>query len=173
MPEELSYFQRMQKIKLGLLPKESGPKPKKPIAKKSPKKIAEEKEERASRGPEGETELDAFFERNRKKMVGVCQCGCARKSSKNEDKHYRASIAHIFPKRIFKSIACNDYNWVERSFWDGCHTNMDNKSINEWVNMADWDDIKEKYHHLLHLLTVEEKKTKFFYHFQELVYGGK
>lgn len=171
MSEQLSYFQRMQKIKLGLLPKESGPKPKKRIAPISEKKKKELKE--AKDVVTGETELDAFFERNRKRMVGVCQCGCARKSSKNEDKHYRASIAHIFPKRIFKSIACNDYNWVERNFWEGCHTNMDNKSIEEWVNMADWDDIKEKFYQLAPLFTDEEKKTKFYSLFEKLVYVGR
>ena len=48
--QQLSYFQRMQQIKLGLLPKESGPKPKKAIAKKSAKKIDEEKKERETGG---------------------------------------------------------------------------------------------------------------------------
>lgn len=113
--------------------------------------------------------IDAFFERNRKRMVGVCQCGCARKTSKHEDDFYRSSIAHIFPKRIFKSIACNDYNWVERNFWDGCHGNMDNRSMNKWVNYADWDDIKEKFFTLEPLLTDEERKKKFYVQLEKLV----
>jgi hypothetical protein len=47
---------------------------------------------------------------------------------------------------------------------------MDNKSIEEWVNMADWDDIKEKFYQLAPLLTEEEKKTKFYSLFEKLVY---
>jgi len=144
-------------------------KEKKPIAKKSEKRLAKEKEAAEAGTDNG---MDKFFERNRKKMVGVCQCGCGRKSSKHEDEHYRASIAHIFPKRIFKSIAENDLNWVERNFWEGCHGNMDNRSMDKWPLFADWDDIKERFHSLAPLLTDEERGNKFYKHIEKLVYGA-
>ena len=162
-----SYFERFRKIKLGQLPPEAVAKKKKPIAKIGKKKLAENA---AAKENEGDNGLDKFFERNRKKMIGICQCGCARKSSKIEDEFYRCSICHIFPKRIFKSVATNDYNYVERNFWDGCHGNMDNRSMDKWVNYADWDDIKEKYFMLAPLLTEDEKKTKFYKHITKLVY---
>lgn len=115
--------------------------------------------------------LDKFFEAMRKRMVGVCQCGCAKKSSKFENDHYRASICHIFPKRTFLSIATNEYNWVERNFWEGCHSNMDNRSMDLWVNFADWEDIKERFHLLAPMLNDEERKHKFYKHLEKLVYA--
>lgn len=139
------------------------------LNKVSPKraaKLADQKEAGTDSG------LDKFFERNRKKMIGVCQCGCARKSSKNEDDHYRSSISHIFPKRIFKSIVTNDYNWVERNFWDGCHSNMDNKSMTLWPMYADWEDIKEKFYVLAQILTEQERATKFYHNLEKLIYAN-
>lgn len=165
---ELPYRERLALIRQGLAEKTTGPKPKKYIPKKSAKRIKEDKEEREL-GKDGL--MDAFFVRMRVKMVGICQCGCGRKSSKQENDQYRSSICHIFPKRIFKSIATNELNWVERNFWDGCHSVLDNTSMDRWVNMADWDDIKEKFHSLVGLLTDEERKTKFYQHLERLVYS--
>lgn len=142
------------------------------IPKKSEKRKAKEREQ-AEQGTDGS--MDKFFEKMRKRMVGVCQCGCSRKSSKMEDDHYRASICHIFPKRIFKSIATHELNWVERAFWatekgSSCHTNMDNRSMDKWPLFADWDDIKERFHELSPLLTDEERATKFYSNLEKLVY---
>jgi hypothetical protein len=140
------------------------------IPAKSEKRKAKEK---AEIGLKGDSGLDKWFEATRKKLVGVCQCGCARKSSKFEDDHYRASCCHIFPKRTFKSIMLHPLNYVERNFWEGCHSNLDNRSMDLWPNMADWDDIQEKFHHLAPLLTDEERKHKFYTHFEKLIYGTK
>lgn len=137
------------------------------VSKKREQKLKEQKE---ARGGENSV-MDLFYQKMRKRLVGVCQCGCGRKSSKHEDDHYRSSICHLFPKRIFKSIATHELNWVERNFWEGCHSNMDNRSMDLWVNFADWEDIKERFHVLSPLLTDEERKTKFYNHFQKLVYG--
>lgn len=162
-----SFREKLAAIRNGMAEKTTKAKVKKPIAKISEKRKAEMKEAKDNAGDAG---LDKWFERMRKKMVGICQCGCGRKSSKLEDDHYRASISHIFPKRTFKSIATNDLNWVERNFWDGCHANQDNQSLDNWVNKADWDDIKEKFHQLAPLLTDEERKTKFYTHLEKLIY---
>lgn len=168
MSDQLPYSERLKLIKLGLLPKEAVAKKKVPMKRVSDKRAAENK---LAKEAGSDNEMDRFFERMRKRMVGVCQCGCTRKSSKHEDEHYRASISHIFPKRIFKSIATNELNWVERNFWDGCHSILDNTSMDRWVNMADWDDIKEKFHSLAPLLTDDERKHKFYSHLEKLVYG--
>lgn len=168
------YFERMKLIKLGLLPKESGPKEKKPLKKVSDKKSAEMKEAKAVPG-EDETIKERWFKRRRHEMVGTCQCGCGMPSSKYDDKHFRSSICHIFPQRLFPSIQYHHLNWVERKFWatgttSACHTNMDNKSMDLWPNFADWDDIKEKFHQLSPLLTPEERATKFYKHLEYLIY---
>lgn len=138
------------------------------IKKVSDKKAAKMKQHVENGTDEG---MDKFFERMRKKMTGVCQCGGAEKTQKDDDTFYRNCICHIFPKRIFKSIATHELNWVERSFWSGCHTNMDNRSIELWKNFADFDDIKEKFHILASLLTDEERKTKFYHNLERVIYG--
>lgn len=141
MSDQLSYFQRMQKIKLGLLPKESGPKPKKPIAKKSPKKIAEEKEERASRGPDGDTELQKFMKNAIKRMRGVC----AETGLRTETKIFKyacMSIAHILPRQKVKSVQYHPLNWVELDV--GMHVKFDKMSWEEREQMGCWPEIRNK-----------------------------
>lgn len=137
------------------------------IPKVSPKRQKQLKEQKQAGG---DSDMDLFFQRTRKYMVGTCQCGCAKPTQKNDDTFYRHCIAHIFPKRLFKSIATNPLNWVERAFWGGCHSVMDDTSMDKWVNMADFDDIKEKFHQLAPLLTDEERATKFYAHLERLIY---
>ena len=102
-------------------------------------------------------------------MVGTCQCGCGNKSQKWDGLYFRHSAAHVFPQRLFRSIAYHPFNWVERAFFGGCHSNMDDKSMNLWPGMADWDDIKAKFHFLSPLLTIKERATKFYTQFEKLV----
>jgi hypothetical protein len=137
------------------------------VSEKRKAKINEQKEAGS------ENEMDKFFSDMRKLMVNTCQCGCGNKSQKDDDTFYRNCIAHIFPKRIFKSIATHKRNWVERSFWGGCHTNMDEKGIDNWKNFADWEDIKERFYELAPLLTDEERATKFYSQLETLVYANK
>lgn len=141
------------------------------IPKKSAKKIAEEKAEKEMR-VDGDSVKEKWFQAQRKIMLGTCQCGCARPSSKKEDDHFRSSIAHIFPQRLFPSVQFNNLNWVERNFWDGCHGNMDNKSMDLWPMFADWNDIKERFHNLAPLLTDAERATKFYSQLEKLVYAN-
>jgi hypothetical protein len=162
---ELTYFERIQKIKLGLLPKEAVAKPKKPIAKKSKKKIAEEKENFVP----GDSFLETWHKNRRKEQTGVCQCGCSRPSQKKDDTFFRGSNCHIFPKNKFESIMYHPLNCVERAMFGGCHSIMDDTSIERWVNMADWDDIKAKFKVLEPLITENERKHKFFTHLKRLV----
>jgi len=166
----LSYFERMKLIKLGLLPKEAVAKAKKPIANKSQKKIAEEAAARDERG-ENDTLKENWFKARRKELVGTCQCGCGAPSQKKDDMYFRHSIAHIFPKATFLSVMYHPLNYVERAFWGGCHSVMDDTSIDRWPNMADWEDIIEKFHTLAPLLTPEERSTKFYSKLESLVYG--
>ncbi len=79
-----SYFERFRKIKLGQLPPEAVAKKKKPIAKKSAKKLAEEKIIKGS-----DSELDLWFVAKRKEMKGRCLF-CNQKTEKGEiQKKYR------------------------------------------------------------------------------------
>lgn len=143
----------------------------KPVSDKTAAKIAAEKEQRG----DGETEKQIWFGRRRIEMTGTCQCGCGMPSSKYDDKKFRSSICHIFPQRLFSSVALHHLNWVERKYWatqdtSACHAQMDNKSMDLWPNFADWDDIKEKFFVLAPLLTDKERKHKFYKHLEYLVY---
>jgi len=145
------------------------PKPKKvyylpKVSKKRQKKLAED-------GRPVEERLDEWFVERRKEMVGTCQCGCGRKSSKNEDGNYRSSICHIFPKnpKAFPSVMCHPLNWVELNFWDGCHTTFDTMGVDRWPSTACWDDIKAKVIAMDPYLTPEEKGKKFYQNLIDLV----
>lgn len=147
------------------------PKIKKPMPQKSVKKIDEENAEKEFRG-ENDTLIQNWFKARRKEMTGICQCGCAQKSSKKDDTYYRHSAAHIFPKRLFPSVMYHPLNFVERAFFMGCHTNMDEQGMDKWPNMADFDDIKEKFHVLAPLLTDEERGQKFYTQLEKIVYSN-
>lgn len=134
------------------------------IPKKSAKKI---KQEILAKGDD--EARDNWFAERRKDLVGTCQCGCGRKSQKKDDTFYRHCICHVFPKRIFKSVELHPLNFVERAFWGGCHSVMDDTSMDRWVGMADWDDIKMKFGILQPYLTDAEKATKFYSHLEKLV----
>lgn len=149
--------------------RESGPKPKKELKRVSEKK-KKERAEAAKTG--GDKFMEKWFKARRREQVGVCQCGCGQPSSKNDDLYFKFSCAHIFPKAIFESIAVHPLNCVERAFWGGCHTNMDQQGLDKWPAMADWEDIKERFHALAPLLTDEERATKFYQHLEQLVYAN-
>jgi hypothetical protein len=131
MPDQLPYSERYRLIKLGLLPKEAVKKQPKPIAKKSVKKIAEEKEERASRGPDGDTELQKFMKNAIKRMRGVCSETGLRTETKIF-KYACMSIAHILPRQKVKSVQYHPLNWVELDV--GMHVKFDKMS---WYRGSD------------------------------------
>lgn len=128
---------------------------------------AAEKEESNGEDPLKEK----WFKARRRELIGVCQCGCGRPSSKNDDANFRASIAHVFPKAAFPSVAYHPLNFVERNYWDGCHANMDQQGLDKWPAMADFEDIKERFYILAPLLTDEERWKKFYQHLERLVYS--
>ena len=136
-----------------------------PVSEKRQKKLAEEKAERGNE----DTVKEKWFKDRRKELTGTCQCGCGEKSQKKDNTYFRHSVCHIFPKAKFESVALHPANCVERAFFGGCHTNMDEQSMDKWVAMADWEDIKIRFHLLAPLLTKKEKATKFYSHLESLV----
>lgn len=147
------------------------PKPKKiyTLRKVSLKKAEQQKAEKDLLNGD-DTLLQKWFKIIRKKLVGICQCGCGQKSQKDDELYFRNSCCHIFPKRDFPSVMYHPLNYVERRFWGGCHSVMDDTSMDRWPGMADWDDIVEKFHILASLLTDEERAKKFYTHLEKLVY---
>lgn len=159
--------EQIRQLQLARIPKaKKAAQPIKPMSDKKAAQIAEEK--RLLQGDD--TKKEKWFKARRIELTGTCQCGCGMPSQKNDDLYFRHSIAHIFPKAIFPSIATHPLNCVERSFWLGCHTNMDEQGLDKWPNMADFDDIREKFFILAPMLTDEERATKFYQKLEQLVY---
>jgi hypothetical protein len=169
------YFKKRQGQALGIIPPDAPKKKSVGIKPISDKKAAAMKAEKEARG-EQDSIKEKWFKNRRHEMVGTCQCGCAKPSSKYDDKNFRSSAAHIFPQRLFPSVQYHPLNWVERAIWatkdsSSCHTNMDNQSMDIWPNFSDWDDIKEKFYVLAPLLPDEERATKFYKNLECLIYA--
>lgn len=165
MTDQLPYHQRFKLIKLGLLPKEAIPKPKKPIAKISPKKAEQNKQLALSKG---DGEVDLFFQSMRKRCKGKCLFCGSPTTYKNEEL-WRIAIAHLLAKSKFKSVAVNENNWVELC-WD-CHTDFDNSKIT-WDMLYDsheWLMLKEKLKLVLPLVAQEERKQKVYSKLESLI----
>jgi len=141
----------------------------KPIAKESAKTKARKAEEKKALAGEDPAK-EKWFKARRREMTGTCQCGCGEPSHKNSDEHFRGSAAHILPKADYESVALHPLNWVERKMFGGCHDRMEPANVENWPNMADWDDIKEKFFVLSPLLTDEERGRKFYQKLEQLVY---
>ena len=129
---------------------------KKPIAKKSAKKIAQEKEEKAERVGGG-SELDRWFKERRQQLTGTC-AHCGGKSSKNSDQYYKHSIAHLLPKRFFKSVATHPENFLELCFFgNSCHTNFDNHTL-DFIDLNCFDEAVRKFVSMYPDIAPGEKK---------------
>jgi hypothetical protein len=166
-PGPVSREDMLARLRKAREPKaKKAPKPIAPISKKKKERMSDEK--MALGG--NDTLKENWFKARRKEMVGTCQCGCAKPSQKKDNMYFRHSAAHIFPKSAFESVMYHPLNFVERAFFGGCHSVMDDTSIERWPNMADWEDIKEKFYILAPLLTDEERGKKFYQLLEKLVY---
>lgn len=164
----LTYFQRLQKIKLNLLPKEAVAKPKKYLKKVSDKRADENKKK------DGDTELDKWFVAKRKQCKGVCFL-CGGSTLKNNDAEYRRSIHHLLDKRkgMFPSVSTHEDNWIEVCYYgNSCHTQIHNGKIT-WEFIFDSKEgeiIKEKLFNVLPMVAPEERKHKLYSRLEKLIY---
>lgn len=129
----------------GRLPKQ--PKQRKPIPKKSSKKLTQETEESSgfkSGKSKGNKEIGRWFDDRRKEMTGKCM-HCGGKSTKNNNDYWLFSIAHILPKRLFKSVATHPLNWIELCYFPpSCHANFDNYII-DITELNCYDTVIERF----------------------------
>lgn len=167
------YLEKRRAIMIGLQAPDAKKEPK-PIPKISDKKRRQMEEEKKARKDEDPIK-EKWFQARRPEMTGICGCGCGEESSKHDDLHFRSSLAHIFPKdpeNGFPTVAYHPLNWVERRFWGGCHTTMDEGGMHKWPNMEDWPIIRERFLILAPLLTEEERAKKFYTNLETLVYSN-
>lgn len=92
----------------------------------------------------GTADLNRWFQDRRKEMSGKC-LHCSDPSCKNNDEYFKFSIAHILPKRIFKSVATHPLNWIELCFWGkSCHTNLDNNML-DLIDLNCFDTVIQRF----------------------------
>jgi len=150
--ETLTYFQRLQKIKLNQLPKEAVAKKKKPIKKISDKRLAEIK---LNVGEQNKIDLENWFngiEIKEFKNGGYCRCmECGEFIYRDYARH---ATAHLLPKKIFKSIATHPLNYLILGAGCGCHEKT--HRIDKFIKMKIWPTAKERIITMLPLLPTDE-----------------
>lgn len=121
------------------------------------KEIVQEKEKTAF---VVDKKLEKWFNDRRKEMKGFCVCGCGSLSSKNDDKYFKFSAAHVLPKKNFKSLMYHPLNFIELSYWNGCHTVFDNMGYDYCKNTKPelWKIVVERFKILYPLIAPEEHK---------------
>lgn len=136
------YQNKLARIKLGLEPKTTGAKPRKAIAKKSPKRIEEEKAEKIRLGGD-DTELVKWYKARMKQMTGRCN-----ETGMKTETHIYAyaimSICHLLDKRDAKcpSVKTHPFNWIELA--PDIHTMFDRSSWEERELMGCWETIRDR-----------------------------
>ena len=131
-------------------------KEKKPIAKKSQKRIEKEKKEAEERG-DSDTLLQQWFRARMKQMGERCyECG-----NKVENKVYKYaihSICHILAKRdtMCPSVKYHPANWI--TLCPDHHAKFDNSNWEEIETWGCWETIKERLIHVYDALEPSERR---------------
>jgi len=106
--------------------------------------------------PKDYAELDRWFKERQKEMTGHC-ANCSGKSEKYS-KMYKCSVAHLLPKKLFKSVATHPDNWIELCFYgNSCHTNFDNHMI-DWLELNCFDTVIKKFAKIYPSIAQEERR---------------
>ena len=138
--QDIPFHKRLAAIRDGSAPKTTGPKQRKPIAKKSAKRQAEDAAAKDVRSGE-DTELVKFFKRAIKQMSGYCE----ETGLKTETSIYQyaiMSICHILPRSKCPSVALHPCIWVELNC--DFHTKFDAMSWQEREQLGCWPIIRDK-----------------------------
>jgi hypothetical protein len=133
-------------------------KEKKAIAKKSAKRIEKEKEQKASGVKEvSKLELDVWFADIQKKhTVGVGGFACMECGDWIYAKFARSAIAHLLPKKLFKSVATHELNYLILGAGCGCHEKS--HRIDKFCQMKIWPEAARRIKIMIPLLPFDELK---------------
>lgn len=147
-----TYFERLQKIKQGLLPKEAVAKEKRPIKRVSDKKQIELNEKKKE---QGDTELVKWYKARQKQLTGRCSETGLVVETKNF-KYAIASICHLLPKSTCPSVSTHPLNWIELNI--DFHFKFDAMSWEEKEKLGCWPIIQERLIHVWECLAPEERR---------------
>jgi len=121
-----------------------------PIAKKSAKRIEQEKNY-TDKG------LWDWFLEGRKEMTGIC-AHCGGKSMKDDNDKFHFSIAHILPKNIFDSVKTHPLNFIELCHYNkSCHTNYDNNAL-DLIDLNCLDNVIKRVAEMYPLIAKKERR---------------
>jgi hypothetical protein len=172
--------EQYNRIKLGLEPKTTGPKPKKAIPKVSAKKRAEDAEAKEAylksrentsvpRGTLDKISLNQWFDYHMEHSEPVCsECGMRADWVKQPgyEKIWKACQAHVLPKKKsygFPSIAANiDNHIVLFPSWGGHLCGHHGEYDSSWFNattMKIWPQVVERFRQLYPLISEKERKN--------------
>jgi hypothetical protein len=132
-------------------------KDKKPIAKKSAKRIAKEKEQ--VKTPEAsKLSLEKwFFDISAKHSIppnGGCYCmECGEWIPPNLIRH---ATAHLLPKKLFKSVATHELNYLILGAGCGCHDKT--HRVDKFIRMKVWPEAARRIKIMMPLLPFDELK---------------
>ena len=147
----MSYHEERMKRKNGLLPPMEFKKPKKAIAKISAKKKEEDKAKKESGG---EQDLEKWFEDIKKKHWDGSFCRCMECGAFIPIEYSRHATAHLLPKKIFKSVATNQNNYLILCAHNGCHDRT--HTISKFIKMKTFPLAKERILQMMPLLPTDE-----------------
>lgn len=138
----MSYSKELFEIKMGLRPKTTGAKPKKPLKKVSDKKKKEIEEEKELRGGD-DTDLVRWFKQKIKYSTGHCsECNC--KVEKNIYQYAVMTVAHLLPKRdnMCPSVKTHPQNFI--ILCPDHHRMFDNSNWEEKEMMGCWSIVRDR-----------------------------
>ncbi len=131
------------------------------LANEAPKvrKIAttEQDTELAKRVVAKHNELEIWFETIRKRhSKGGTGCNCSECGNWIPDQYMRHATAHLLPKKIFKSQAVNEINYLILGAGCGCHQKTDR--LDTFVKMKVWPEAARRIKIMMPLLPFDELK---------------
>lgn len=109
---------------------------------------------------EGKGEIGKWFVDRKMEMTGRCMhCnGDTMILDKEAGSKFHWSVAHLFNKASFPSIATHPENWLELCYYSpSCHKNFDDKTL-PITQLNCFDEVVRKFCILYPLMTTEEKR---------------
>jgi hypothetical protein len=129
------------------------------IAKKSAKRLEKEKEQKASGVPEvGKLALEKWFmdikiKHSLPPLGGTCCMECGEWIPPDFIRH---ATAHLLPKKLFKSVATHELNYLILGAGCGCHEKT--HRVDKFVTMKIWPEAARRIEIMMPLLPFDELK---------------
>lgn len=162
----LSEYQKQRQDDLERMRKAREPKPKKVykgIPRQSKKKVAElaaEKERLAagikSDAYRGKELQEMWFMRIAMKHFTEFGGHCDECGAYIQAEYSKHATAHLLPKKLFRSVACHDLNYLILGAGCGCHEKT--HRIDKFVTMKVWPEAARRIKEMIPLLPFDELK---------------